>query len=438
MSKFSRRTFLSNSVPVVLAASGALSSTKLWAGSEPALPPSPGSNLTENARNESYWAGISSQYEVSQDFINLENGYYGVMAKPVMDEYKKSIAYLNQNNSYYLRTNYDATGCDVVRAQVANAIGADTEEIALTRGATEALQNLITNYRLLKPGDTVMYSDLDYHSMQYAMNSLTDRRGVEVAKIVIPEPASKQAILDTYAKAFQTYPKTRLLLLTHISHRTGLVMPVAEIAAMAKAKNIDVIVDAAHSWGQMDFKAQDLNADFIGFNLHKWIGAPLGVGFMYIKKGRLEDIDRQLSDEDYPATDIRSRVHTGTTNTANVLTIPAALAFHNAIGVRNKRARLVYLRDYWVNKVKELKNVQILTPDDPDCYGAITSFRIAGKTSKADNVNITNHMYEKYRIFTVQRGGIAMGDCVRVTVNLLTTTQDLDRLVTAISNISNS
>ncbi|THF25778.1 aminotransferase class V-fold PLP-dependent enzyme [Pseudomonas atacamensis] len=438
MSEFSRRTFLNRSVPVVLAASGALSSTTLWAGAEPAIPSLPGSNLAENAKNESYWSDIASQYNVSRDFVNLENAYYGVMAKPIMEEYKKNIEYVNQNNSYFLRTNYDATGCDMVRAEVATAVGALPEEIALTRGATEALQNLITNYRLLKPGDTVMYSDLDYHSMQYAMNFLKDRRGAEVAKIVIPEPATKQAILDAYAKAFQTYPKTRLLLLTHVSHRTGLVMPVADIATMAKAKNIDVIVDAAHSWGQIDFKPEDLNADFIGFNLHKWIGAPLGVGFMYIKKGRLQDIDRQFSDEDFPDTDIRSRVHTGTTNTANVLTIPAAFSFHNTIGVHNKRARLLYLRDYWVNRVKDFKGIQILTPDDQSCYGAITSFRIAGKTTKADNVNISNQMFEKFKVFTVQRGGIAMGDCVRVSVNMATNTQHLDRLVAAIKYVANS
>jgi len=433
-----RRTFINSSIGMALAATTAVSSMKSWAGAQPALPSPLPDNTTANAKNETYWTEIATQYNVSPDLINLENGYYGIMAKPVVEEYRRNIEYLNENNSYYMRSNYDATGNDAIRAQVAAAVGAAPDEIALTRGATEALQNLITNYRLLKPGDTVMYADLDYDSTQYAMNFLKERRGVNVASIVIPEPATRQAILDTYAKAFKTYPKTRLLLLTHISHRTGLVMPVAEITRMAKARHIDVIIDAAHSWGQIDFNAPDLEADFIGFNLHKWIGAPLGVGFMYIRKGRLADIDRQFCDGANAPTDIRSRVHSGTTNTANVMTIPAALAFHDQIGAENKGARLRYLRDYWVSRVKGFKGVEILTPDEPGLYGSITSFRLAGKTTKADNQAIANRMFDKYKVFTMRRGGVAAGDCVRVTTSLFTRTSDLDSLVVAIKDVSNS
>ena len=86
--------------------------------------------------------------------------------------------------------------------------------------------------------------------MQYAMNALKARRGVDVVRFDVPEPATRQAVLDAYARALEANPRTRLLLLTHVSHRTGLVMPVAEIARMARAKGIDTIVDAAHSWGR--------------------------------------------------------------------------------------------------------------------------------------------------------------------------------------------
>jgi len=152
-----------------------------------------------------------------------------------------------------------------------------------------------------------------------------DRRGVEVVKIDLPEPATRQNLLDAYAAAFTANPKLKAVLLTHLSHRTGLVLPVAEIARMARTRGIDVILDAAHSWGQVEFNPRDLGIDFIGFNLHKWIGAPIGAGFLYIAKDRLADIDRNKADEDFPEADIRSRVHTGTVNFATVLTIPAAL-----------------------------------------------------------------------------------------------------------------
>ena len=387
--------------------------------------------------DESFWSSVAAQYQVTPDITNLENGYYGIMTKSVMAEYQRNVEMLNLNNSYYLRTTFDAD-MEAVRSKIATVAGVLPEEIAITRGATEALQNLITNYKLLKPGDVAMYSDLDYDSMQYAMNYLKDRRGAQVVTINMPEPATKQGILDTYAAAFAANPKTKLLLLTHISHRTGLVMPIAEISAMAKAKNIDVIVDAAHSWGQMDFSIPDLNVDFAGFNLHKWMGVPLGVGFMYIRKSRLADIDLAFADDDWDAGDIRARVHSGTTNTANVMTVPAALTLHTNLGALNKQARLRYLRDYWVSRVKDFKGMNILTPDTPGSYGALTSFRLTGKVTKADNVAIANELRDKYKVFTVRRGGVAAGNCVRVTTALFTKPADLDRLVAALKTMTAS
>jgi selenocysteine lyase/cysteine desulfurase len=387
--------------------------------------------------DENFWSSVAAQYQVSPDITNLENGYYGIMTKSVMADYQRNIELLNLNNSYYLRTTFDAD-MEAVRVKIAAVAGVLPEEIAITRGATEALQNLITNYKLLKPGDVAMYSDLDYDSMQYAMNYLKDRRGAQVVTINMPEPATKQGILDTYAAAFAANPKTKLLLLTHISHRTGLVMPIAEISAMAKLKNIDVIVDAAHSWGQMDFSIPDLNVDFAGFNLHKWMGVPLGVGFMYIRKSRLADVDLAFADDDWDAGDIRARVHSGTTNTANVMTVPAALTLHMNLGALNKQARLRYLRDYWVSRVKDFKGMNILTPDTPGSYGALTSFRLTGKVTKADNVAIANELRDKYKIFTVRRGGVAAGNCVRVTTALFTKPADLDRLVAALKTITAS
>lgn len=299
------------------------------------LPTPPAGSATAVATDQAYWSAVRGLYAVTPDVVNLENGYWGVMPEPVRREFIRQTDMVNQQNSYYARQRFGAD-FEAVRVKVAEAVGAAPQEIALTRGATEALQLLIGGYNRLKPGDSVLYADLDYDSMQYAMNALKARRGVEVVKFNIPEPATRQAVLDAYASALDANPKTRLLLLTHVSHRTGLVMPVAEIVRMAKARGIDCIVDAAHSWGQLDIKVGDLEADFVGFNLHKWIGAPLGIGFLYIKKDRLDSIDRDMGDEDFPESDIRSRVHTGTVNFATVLTVPTAIALHQEIGADRK------------------------------------------------------------------------------------------------------
>lgn len=377
-----------------------------------------------------------ASYDVAGDIVNLENAYYGIMARPVLEDYKRNLDYLNEHNSHFLRTRFDRGIMPDIRAQLAAYAGVAPGEIALTRSAVESLQNLIVNYRLLKAGETVMIGNLDYGTVMDAMRELARRRGAEVASVLVPEPATRQNVIDAYRAALDRHPRTRLLLLTHVSHRTGLVLPVAEIARIARARNVDVVVDVAQSFGQLDFKIADLGADFVGANLHKWIGAPLGLGFLYIREGRLQDIDIDCGNSEHPATDIRARVNAGTLNVAAVMTIPAALAFHARIPLAARAAHLRGLRDYWVTRVRGMPNVQVLTPDEAGMAGAVTSFRIAGKTSMEANVALARRLADDHGIFTVAREGAAGGSCIRVTPSYFTTTAQLDRLVAAIRTLA--
>jgi selenocysteine lyase/cysteine desulfurase len=384
------------------------------------------------AQDRAFWQQVASLYDVDRSMANLENGYWGIMSRPVLAEYIRQTEMINQRNTAYARTTFGADS-DAVVSALASVAGVGTDEIAMTRGATEALQDLIVNYNRLQSGDSVLYADLDYDSMQFAMEWLKDRRGVGVVKIALPEPATRQAILDAYAKAISETHRLRLILLTHVSHRTGLVIPVKEIAAMARAKNIDVILDAAHSWGQLDFDIADLGVDFIGFNLHKWIGAPVGLGFLYIRKGRLDAIDRHYGDGSFDRNDIRTRVHTGTSNFAAILTLPLALKFHAAIGTPAKAARLRFLRDRWVDKARALPNIEVLTPDEPGLAAGITSFRVKDKGSREDNTALVAALRDRHRVLTVRRDGVAKGQCIRVSPALYTTEDEVDRFVAALA-----
>jgi selenocysteine lyase/cysteine desulfurase len=225
-----------------------------------------------------------------------------------------------------------------------------------------------------------------------------------------------------------------MVLLTHLSHRTGLILPIADIASMARERGIDALVDAAHSVGQLDFHLPDLNADFVGMNLHKWIGAPLGVGAIYIRRERIGAIDPDPAEK--PASDdIGTRVHTGTPDYAAQLTVPTALDFQTSIGGARREARLRALRDRWVHQVVGLPQVQVLTPEVPGMYGAITAFRLRGRTSHEDNVALAKTLLDKHRIFTVHRDGLASGSCVRVTPALATRMSDCDALAAAIRSL---
>ena len=427
----SRRTFVSSAA----LAGVALAAPASGRANEP-LPAlaRPDDSPASVASDEAFWRRVAAHYRVSDAITNLEGGYWGIMAAPVLAEYVRHVEQVNAANSFYARGDY-LVDLQAARTRVAAALGVEVDEIAFTRGATEALQSLIGGYNRLRPGDTVLYADVDYPGMQYAMQWLADRRGVRVVRIGLPEPATRDNVVAAYDKALAEKPGVKLLLLTLLNNKTGLVLPVTEIAARARQRGADVIVDAAHAWGQIDFSVRDLGADFIGFNLHKWIGAPIGAGALYIRKGRLGDIDRMMADEDQPGDSILSRVHSGTANFATFLTVPAALDFHAALGPAYKVARLRYLRDRWVSAARDIPALDILTPDDPGMAGAITSFRFQGRTSPEDNKRIVDELRSRYGLFTVVRTGLERGACVRVTPALYNGAADMDRLVVALRRL---
>ncbi len=288
---------------------------------------------------------------------------------------------------------------------------------------------------VLRDGDAVLYADLDYDSMKTSMAALERVRGVRVVRIDLPEPASRQNLIDAYERALSANPDVRLMLLTHLSNRTGLVPPVKEIVALAKARGVDVLLDSGHALGQTEFTLRDLGVEFAGLGLHKWIGAPVGVGVVYIRKDRIPDIDVSILEA--PGNPrIDARVHTGTVNFAAMLTVPDAIAAHEAIGLAPKARRLRYLRDRWAEAIRGHPGVEVLTPPDPALHAGITSFRLTGRTSMDDNRALRARLFERYRIFTIERAGVAKGCCIRVSPSFVNTAAQMDALTAALRDLA--
>lgn len=380
---------------------------------------------------------LPSLWDVDRSVANLENAYWGVMPRVVNDAYLEQTSFLNRRNVVFVRDGIAGQertrAMEEVRASLANLMGAPQEEFALTRNGTEALQNLIMQYGRLKPGDAVLYADLDYDEMQQALASLAHYRGVRVLTMAVPEPATTANVLAAYARELERAPANlKLLLVTHLSNRTGLVMPVKEIVAMARARGVDTVVDAAQTIGHLDFRLADLGADFVGFSLHKWLCAPIGTGAIWIRKARLQDIEPCMGSTMFPADDTRSRSSLGTVNFAATLTVPAAIAFHQKLGGARKQTHLRGLRDYWVTRVRDIKNLQVLTPEEPERYGAVTSFRLPAMKDYPAAQRLASILLEKHHILTVARRGITGGSAVRVTPTLYNTHEELDRFVAAL------
>ncbi|MCK3846142.1 MULTISPECIES: aminotransferase class V-fold PLP-dependent enzyme [unclassified Pseudomonas] len=389
--------------------------------------------MPRNADNERHWHTIAQRYELQPGPINLENGYFGRMSRAVQAQYLEHISFINRSNSVHVRQRFEQGENVEIRRTLAALIDVDPESIAFTRNATEALQSLIRNYNRLQPGDQVLISDLEYDTVKGAMRWLADVRGVEVIEVSHTHPASFDSLVQTYNKAFAQYPRLKLMALTHVTHRTGLVMPVAAIAKAAREQHIDVILDGAHALGQFEFNLAELGIQFAGFNLHKWMGAPLTLGFLYIAPERLADIDPDMGEFHYPATDVRARTSYSTPNFPALMTLPLVFEEHRQLGgAAAKGARVNYLRDLWVNQVRPLPGIEVLTSDDPRLYCGITAFKFLGR----DQQVMVDRMLRDYDLFTTTRVGASFGTCIRVTPGLVTSAADIDVLVNAINQLS--
>lgn len=384
--------------------------------------------------DEAHWAKVAALFDAPPPgVIQLENGQFGAMAKSTRAAFEQHTARVNRETTLYTRGPVNAD-LQRVRARAAALLGVDPGEIAFTRGGTESMLTLIGGYNRLKPGDAVLYADLDYDSMQVGMESLARLRGVRVVKIALPEPATKQRLIDAYDAALKANPDVKLVLLTHLSHRTGLIPPVKEITALCGFRGAEVLLDCGHALGQTPFSLKEMGVEFAGLNLHKWIGAPLGVGLVYIRRHRIGDIDVSMLEG--PSDRIDARVHTGTVNYASVLSVADAIDVHEAIGPAAKAGRLLYLRDRWAEAVRGMPGIEVLTPNDPALHAGITSFRLTGQTTPAQAAAVKKALFETHKIFTVERVGPAKGACIRVTPSFVNNVGHVDALASALRELA--
>jgi selenocysteine lyase/cysteine desulfurase len=380
--------------------------------------------------DENAWSIVRQQYAPSPDFINLENGYFGMPSLPVRQAVRRYQDELDEQNSYFLRVRFPK-GLERVMEALAAFTGVRSEELLVTRNAMESFNILIQGYPF-STGDEVVLAQHDYDSAIETLAMLQARKGLALVSVNLPlDPASDEEILALYEHALTS--RTRVLLLTHVVHRTGQIMPVAKIAAMARRRGIDVIVDAAHSLAHLDYRLPDLGVQFATFNLHKWVGAPLGVGLLYVAKERIADIEALFGDVSHARADIRRLGHFSAVPPAPILAVVDALEFHYAIGARNKEQRLRYLTRYWLTRARTIPGVRIFTPSDPNRYGALGAFGIDGIPA----TQVVERLMSEYQIFTVARG-IGQEKCVRVTPHLYTSLQDLDKLVAAIRALASN
>jgi len=386
--------------------------------------------------DEAGWARIGALYpSMAGPVTQLEHGYWGNMALQVAETHKAIVERLNRETSIYARRAMRKDQA-VVKARAAQAMGVQPEEIGFCRNAAEGLQALISQFQGVAEGDAILWSDSDYDTSHAAMRSLAKSRRATPVMVNLPRAPTRENVIAAYAAAIKATPRLKFVLLTHGTHKSGMVVPVTEIAALAKAAGAMVLVDCAQSFRMRPFVIPDFGADYAVLNFHKWTGAPVGVAGFWIRPGAAPMIASAAAEPDAKPEDVQAKVHQGTLDYAPQLTLPAALDFQEQVlPVPMKLARLQWLRNRWVQPLRGLSGLEIMLGDDPATFGAITSFRIAGHTSTADNIAITDTLFNQYKIMTVHRSGLADGACVRVTPGLFTKATDCDRLVAALKDL---
>lgn len=385
--------------------------------------------ITENTTpidpaDETFWSTIRAQYRLTDQFINLENGFFGVPAAPVLDAFEEHNRVVNSEGTFFMRTKLEQRIRSVIETLSAFTRAAP-EELAIVRNPTEGMNILIQGYPF-REGDEVLMGDQDYNSIDEAAEMMQQRGRFKIVRVALPfHSHSDDQIVSLYERAIT--PRTRVIILTHLLHRTGQILPVAKIAAMAKARDIDVIVDAAHSFAHLDYKLPDFGCDFVVAHLHKWMGAPLGVGLMYVRKHRIAELQPLFGDVLCAGDNIMKLAHFGTTSPGPILAIEDAIAFHNRIGSRNKEARLRYLKDYWVNRVRSFRRIEMLVPEASERSCAIAAFRV----EEMDGQDVVDYLLREHGIFTC--APVLNGErIVRVTPHLHNGPEQLDKLVAAL------
>ncbi len=380
------------------------------------------------AADEDYWTTIQQCYSVNPNVINLNNGGVSPAPRVVQDAVDRYNKLSNEGPSYFMWRVLDM-GREPLREKLAELAGVPAEEIAINRNSTEALNTVIFGLPLQR-GDEVIGTKQDYPNMINAWRQRESREGIVYKQVSFDFPVDdNDAIVKVFENAITS--KTKLIHITHVINWVGQIMPVKKIARMAHGKGIEVLVDGAHSFGLIDFKIPDLEADYFGTSLHKFLSAPIGSGMLWVKRDKIKKIWPLLSNDKPDSDDIRKFETLGTRSFPIEQAIGEAINFHNAIGPERKQKRIHYLKHYWASAVKKNPKVKIHTSLDPAFSCAICGVSVDGMTV----AELDNQLFNKYRIHTV---GIVWENisCVRVTPHVYTKLSDLDKLIRAIDEIA--
>jgi selenocysteine lyase/cysteine desulfurase len=378
------------------------------------------------ADDEAYWTEIQRAFDTDRTLINLNNGGVSPTPSHVLEAMIRDLKFTNESPAEHMWRVLEPR-VESVRRDLAHDFGCDPEEMAITRNASEANEIMIMGLDL-KRGDEVVVTNQNYGRMITTWQQRERREGIVLKQVSFKVPPPSRSYIADQIKAAVT-PKTKAIEFPHITNLTGQIMPVREIMDFAKPRGIEVLIDGAHSFAHFPFTRDELGVDYFGTSLHKWLLAPVGTGFLYVRKEKQKSLWPLMAAGPSQDNDIRKYEEIGTHPAANHNAISAALAFHRGIGAERKIARLRFLRDRWAKRLlAESPRVKVLTPLDSTNAGAIALFSVDG----LDFSKLGSWLMANYRIVNTPIPHAEFSG-IRITPNVYTTTDEIDIFAEAVT-----
>jgi len=377
------------------------------------------------------WKWVQNSYNVSSTISNLNNGSVCPQPKVVQEMFEFINRLFNETPSRHMWSHQAET--ESVREKLAEIAGCSSEEIAINRNTTEAMNTVVWGINLNK-GDEVILTEQDYSTVMKTWEQREKRHEIVLNYISFDLPIEDNSkIIKKYVDAVTI--KTKAVMITHVNNLNGNIMPVRAIADAVKKINpeILIIVDGAHAFAHLYFNISDLNCDYYGASLHKWLCAPFGNGLLYVKKSRISSTWQLFPFVDPQSDDIRKFESLGTRMLPAELSIAKAIEFHETIGAKRKQDRLFFLKNYWMAKLENTPNVILHTSFEQEFSGALGAFSL--KNMKLSDVG--KRLMKDYHIHTAVKSdkhGKYSG--IRITPHVYTKISELDRFVKAVKELA--
>lgn len=376
-----------------------------------------------------YWDALSKHFLFKDGLIMMNNGTVGPMPKPVFNTLIKY--FRTQVTNPFDVYNFIPRKKEEVRYKLAEFVNASPDEVVITRNTTEGM-NFVANGLDMKEGDEVLLSTMEHPGGTHPWRLKEKRFGIQIKEVPIGlPPKNVEEIVSAFEQAITSH--TKIISISHTVYISGLIAPLKELSRMAHEKDVLVLADSAHGIGMLNLDMKELGIDFFATSPYKWLGAPTGVGMLYVRKEVQDKLWPTIASSGWDRHQSARKFET-LSQRADALTIALgeALDFQNAIGKERIERRVKTLAGYLKRELKKIPGVKLHTSQDPYLSGGLTAFSVEG----VDPAKIVDYMREKYNIVVRTIGNKEKGTYgVRVSTHIYVSLKHIDMFLEGLRHL---